>query len=50
MDTKKKGDIFENFVFDYFSALIQKGYMGLNPSHTKIYKQKKYFSKDREDY
>lgn len=31
MDTKKKGDIFENFVFDYFSALIQKGYMGLNP-------------------
>ncbi|RJN38313.1 hypothetical protein D3X76_14045, partial [Acinetobacter baumannii] len=50
MDTKKKGDIFENFVFDYFSALIQKGYMGLNPSHTKIYKQKKYYSKDREDY
>jgi Zn-dependent peptidase ImmA (M78 family) len=50
MDTKKKGDIFENFVFDYFSALLQKGYMGLNPNHTKIYKQKKYYSKDREDY
>ncbi|EPL0699515.1 ImmA/IrrE family metallo-endopeptidase, partial [Acinetobacter baumannii] len=49
-DTKKKGDIFENFVFNYVSALIQKGYMGLNPSHTKIYKQKKYYSKDREDY
>ncbi|WP_445405446.1 ImmA/IrrE family metallo-endopeptidase [Acinetobacter pittii] len=50
MNTKKKGDAFENFVFNYISALIQKGYMGLNPSHTKIYKQKKYYSKDREDY
>ncbi|CAA0247524.1 ImmA/IrrE family metallo-endopeptidase [Acinetobacter baumannii] len=50
MNTKKKGDAFENFVFDYFSILLRKGYLGINPNQAKIYKQKKYYSKDREGY
>ncbi|EXI11882.1 hypothetical protein J610_4004, partial [Acinetobacter sp. 723929] len=32
MNTKKKGDAFENFVFDYFSILLRKGYLGINPN------------------
>lgn len=50
MNTKEKGDSFENFVFNYFSALIKNGYLGFNPNHTKIYKQRKYYSNDRESY
>lgn len=50
MNTVEKGDSFENFVFNYFSSLIQNGYLGFNPNQTRIYKQHKYYSKDRESY
>lgn len=50
MNTKEKGDAFENFVFNYFSYLIQSGYLGFHPNQTRIYKQHKYYSKDRESY
>lgn len=50
MDTTPKGKAFEKTVFDYFSSLVKKGYLGLNPHYAKVYWQRRYYSRDRESY
>jgi hypothetical protein len=47
-NSKAKGDILEDEVFDLFSQHVLSGDSFLNPDKCKFYRQKGYYSKDRE--
>lgn len=44
----QKGLIYENFAFNYFSALIEQHFFGFSPEQCRLTQQKPFFSKDRE--
>ena len=48
MDTVKKGDKLEDDIFDLFSDMIEKDTFIVKKEFCRIYKQKGYYSKDRE--
>lgn len=48
MNTVKKGSAFESEVFEYLKQEIEAERFGIKANSCKIYKQQKYFSKDRE--
>ena len=43
-----KGLMYENFAFNYFSALIEQRYFGFPPEQCTLTPQKPFYSKDRE--
>ncbi|MEG2299733.1 MAG: ImmA/IrrE family metallo-endopeptidase [Acinetobacter sp.] len=45
---EQKGLIYENFAFNYFSALIEQHFFGFSPDQCRLTQQKPFFSKDRE--
>jgi Zn-dependent peptidase ImmA (M78 family) len=50
MNTVKKGDAFEEEVFNLLKNYINSGNFWLNPKFCKFYRKKKYYSKKREGY
>lgn len=50
MNTVKKGDKFEDKVFEILSKMLAKGKLGLQPDSSKIFQKKKYYSRDRDSY
>ncbi|WP_151993693.1 ImmA/IrrE family metallo-endopeptidase [Buttiauxella massiliensis] len=50
MNTVKKGDDFEEEVYNLLRDYINSGNFWLNPKFCKFYRKKKYFSKKREGY
>lgn len=48
MNTTKKGSIFEEEIYNFFKREIISGQFIATPECCKIFKQKSYFSKDRE--
>lgn len=50
MNTVKKGDAFEEEVFNILKNYINSGNFWINPKSCKFYKKKKYYSKTRESY
>ncbi|OAT15772.1 hypothetical protein M979_3220 [Buttiauxella noackiae ATCC 51607] len=50
MNTVKKGDAFEDEVFELIKNYINSGSFWLNPKFCKFYKKKKYYSHKRSGY
>jgi hypothetical protein len=48
MNTTQKGDTFENEIFNYLENALKNKQLGLDPEFCKIYRKKKYYSKDRK--
>jgi len=48
MNTTKVGDKFENKVFDLFSKELREGRLLFKPENSKIFKKKRYYSRDRD--
>ncbi len=48
MNTTKKGDLFENRVFDYLKQYVSNGESFLNPSWCQFFKKKGYYSEKRK--
>lgn len=48
MNTTKRGDRFEEKVFALLDTELRQGRLWLNESRTRIYRKRKYYSKDRE--
>ncbi|AXY59272.1 MULTISPECIES: ImmA/IrrE family metallo-endopeptidase [Acinetobacter] len=44
----QKGPEYENFAFNYFTALIEQRYFGFPPNQCQLTPQKPFYSKDRE--
>lgn len=50
MSTKEKGDKLEDEVFEMFNELLDNDEFYLNRPNSKVFKKKKYYSNDRDDY
>jgi len=48
MNTTKKGDLFENRVFDYLKQYVSNGQSFLNPNWCQFFNKKGYYSEDRK--
>lgn len=48
MNTTRVGTAFEKEVFAFFDQLIKKGHFMVMPEGCKLYRQKKYYSRERE--
>jgi len=48
LSSKQKGDLFEDEVFEFFKDHVMSGDYFLNPSNCTFFKQKGYYSKDRQ--
>lgn len=50
MNTKDKGDKLEDKAYELFNELLDNDDFYLNRPNSKIFRKKKYYSKEREDY
>lgn len=50
MNTVRKGDAFEEKMFQYLKHLLESGKLPINKDCCRIFKQKSYYSKDRGGY
>lgn len=48
MNTTKKGDVLETYIFDLFTSLIEKKEFWGDSRYCKVFRKKGYYSKDRE--
>ncbi|MDY4310733.1 ImmA/IrrE family metallo-endopeptidase [Pseudomonas shirazica] len=50
LSTYAKGDLFEERVYEYLKHELEQGDLWLSPKFSQIFRKKKYYSRDREDF
>jgi len=50
LSTYAKGDLFEERVYEYLKHELEQGDLWFSPKFSQIFRKKKYYSRDREDF
>lgn len=50
LSTYAKGDLFEERVYEYLKRELEQGDLWFSPKFSQIFRKKKYYSREREDY
>ncbi|MGG5289160.1 ImmA/IrrE family metallo-endopeptidase [Pseudomonas shirazensis] len=50
LSTYAKGDLFEERVYDYLKRELEQGDLWFSPKFSQIFRKKKYYSREREDF